>query len=190
MVVLNLGQVCTLGMPKPIFMDWVDLSVFFLSITLVYLAMFRAEARDKKGWYFVSVSLILLALNKFLFIDNCIKDGLASIAIHNNLYAGRRVIQALLMVFLFALLTFFFFKFRQRALRINYYLKWSYWGLICLFSLVLLRTISLHQVDGIIYPDLPGIGIGLNWVIEISANLLIAVYAAAYAKSNNKIRKG
>ena len=52
-----------------------------------------------------------------------------------------------------------------------------------LLLLVMVRTISLHQIDALIFPDILGVGVGINWIIELVCNLAIASSAWVYFKS-------
>ena len=57
---------------------------------------------------------------------------------------------------------------------------------VLLLFLVVVRTISLHQVDALIFPDIIGIGIGINWIVELACNLWIGVSAWIYMQQYNQ----
>lgn len=182
MVLLELSQDCQLGMPRPIAMDWVDLACFSVAIFTSFLAAYRGELKNKRPWIMVGVVLVLFALNKFLFFDNCIKNALSGFASESGFYVSRRGVQLGFVLFLFVALLALIYWFRQKSGILDVCLKWSYLGLLLLLALVMLRIISLHQIDGILYSDKLGLGTGLNWIIEISGSLLIIIQAVIYIK--------
>lgn len=175
-------QGCNLGMPRPIAMDWVDLTCFSVAILVSFLAAYKSKPRNRHHWWIVGTVLILFALNKFLFFDNCIKDALSGFAAENGFYVSRRGVQLLFILLLFAVQLALIYLFRQRVKKLDVCLRRSYFGLLILLILVMLRIISLHQIDGILYPDKLGLGIGLNWIVEISGSLFILINAAIYIK--------
>ncbi len=182
MVLLELSQGCKLGMPRPITMDWLDLTCFSVAIFASFLAANKNEPKSRSHWRMIGVVLMLLALNKFLFFDNCIKNVLSGIASKNGFYVSRRGMQLLFILLLLVVSFALIYLFRLRANRLDACLRRSYFGLLVLFVLVMLRIISLHQIDGILYPDRLGIGIGLNWIVEIFGSLFIIINAAIHIR--------
>ncbi len=182
MVLLELSQGCKLGMPRPITMDWVDLAYFSVAIFVSFLAAYKSEPKSKRHWWIVGTVLMLFALNKFLFFDNCIKNALSGFAAENGFYVSRRGVQLLFILLLLGLQLALIYLCRQRVNKLDGCLRRAYWGLLILLVLVMLRIISLHQIDGMLYLDKLGLGIGLNWIVEIFGSLFIIINAAIYIR--------
>ncbi|PPD57008.1 MAG: hypothetical protein CTY10_01315 [Methylotenera sp.] len=188
MIIAEFEGVCKLGMPNPTLVDWIDITVFILAIIACFKSAKLAMLSEKNWWYRLSVILSLLVINKFLFIDFCVSQLFSSLARQVELYSLRRGFQALLVLSISVVLIVSSYQFQQKLSRYSVYLKWSYLACDGLIILMLLRLISLHQIDALLYIDWLGLGIGLNWIVEIICNALIILFACINIQQHQKFK--
>ena len=187
MLIAKINSFCSLGMPTPILMDWVVIAAYILASVFCFkakqVAMSLHEKKHERLWRLLAISTALLGINKFLYFESCITNGFSAIARNYGWYNTRRAIQVefILIVALFAAcimawLIYFFKDLKKPA-------QCAVAAFALLLLLVMVRTISLHQIDALIFPDILGVGVGINWIIELVCNLAIASSAWVYFKS-------
>ncbi|MBC7786948.1 MAG: hypothetical protein H7Z18_05755 [Methylophilaceae bacterium] len=173
-------------MPTPVLMDWVVISAYssaaWLCLRAKVIASRLSNKKEAHFWWLIACLVLILGINKFLYFENCITYGLSNLAHSDGWYESRRTFQAEFIVLIIFLLTCL-------LLGILYALKNFQWALrsaaiafVLLLFLVILRTVSLHQIDELIFPDILGIGIGINWIVELICNLWIGLSAFIYLK--------
>lgn len=181
MLIAQLSHTCRLGMPVPILMDWVVILAYVLATFFCFLASQLANKsryiKSSKFWLIMSLLVLMLGLNKFLFFENCITITLSNLAKTNGWYDLRRGIQAEFIIIVLFLIIGALLGFISQLKGAEKSLYAAIIFLVMLLILVMLRIISLHQIDALLYPDLPVLGIGLNWVIELTFSLGIAICA-------------
>jgi hypothetical protein len=168
-------------MPHPILADWVDLLAFLLAMMACLYASKKADLFASVRWQALASFLLLLALNKFFFIDFCVTQLFSGMASQFDLYQHRRGAQAVLVLLMLSIVGVIMY-YTQRKLHSQ--LVWLKWAYICaygLVTLVMLRLISLHQLDRLLYSDVIGLGLGLNWMIEIGFNGMIVMCTIMFA---------
>lgn len=179
-------------MPTPILMDWVVIAAYVLAAALSYKASRRvgsyvlSNKKQVNYWRILAVSLFVLGINKFLYFENCITQGFSLLAHNNGWYEARRGLQAEFILIgtlvLLSLLAAAIYMLNGLAKP----LQAAVIAFVLLLLLVVVRTISLHQIDALIFPDILGIGIGINWIIELACNLWIGLSAWVYLQQYNQ----
>lgn len=179
-------------MPTPILMDWVVIAAYALAAMLCYMASRRVggysyvSKSQVNYWRILVVLLLLLGINKFLYFENCITQGFSLLAHNNGWYEVRRGMQAEFIligtIILLSLLVASIYMLNGLAKP----LQSAVIAFVLLLLLVVVRTISLHQIDALIFPDILGIGIGINWIVELGCNLWIGLSAWIYLQQYNQ----
>ena len=179
-------------MPNPILMDWVVIAAYGLAAMLSYMASrcvvsyFYSSKSQVNCWCILVALLLLLGINKFLYFENCITQGFSLLAHNNGWYEARRDMQVEFILIgtliVPSLLAAAMYMLNGPAKP----LQSAVIAFVLLLLLVVVRTISLHQVDALIFPDILGIGIGINWIIELACNLWIGLSAWIYLQQYNQ----
>lgn len=179
-------------MPNPILMDWVVIAAYWMAAMLCYIASrcVASYAYSSKSqviyWRVLVALLLLLGINKFLYFENCITQGFSLLAHSNGWYETRRDMQVefilIVTLILLSLLAAAVYMLNGLAKP----LQSAVIAFVLLLLLVVVRTISLHQVDALIFPDILGIGIGINWIIELACNFWIGLSAWIYLQQYNQ----
>ena len=175
-------------MPVPILMDWVVIAAYAFAATLCFLSWRQDDFVLKKQsriWLLLATSVLLLGINKFLYFENCITKGFSAIARSEGWYGERRAMQAIFVCAIISLLICAIVGVNYLLKNVERSLQSALVAFVILLMLVILRTVSLHQIDALIFPDALGIGIGINWIIELTCNLWIAISAYYYYSKHN-----
>lgn len=184
MLIAKINSFCNLGMPIPIMMDWVVIAAYTTASVLCFkganLAAGLAYKKHAKLWLFLAVSIFILGLNKFLYAENCITQGFSIIARNYGWYGSRRGLQLEIILVLVFLCICVLGVLIAILKGIGKPTQFAVIAFVLLLLLVIVRTISLHQIDGLIFPDILGIGIGINWLIELGCNVCMACAACFY----------
>lgn len=173
-------------MPTPILMDWVVIVGYALAAMLCYMASRRLASHSYTSknqvnyWRILALLLLLLGLNKFLYVENCITQWFSLLAHNNGWYEARRGLQAeFILIGMFILLSLLAAAIYMLN-GLSKALQSAVAAFVLLLLLVAVRTISLHQIDALIFTDILGIGFGINWIIELACNLWIGLSACVY----------
>ena len=179
-------------MPNPIMMDWVVIAAYAMATMMCFTAS-RCVSSDHYSsvsqiyyWRLLMVLLLLLGINKFLYFENCITQGFSLLAHNNDWYEARRGMQAELILIGTLVLLSLFGATIYMLDGLTKPLQSAIVAFVLLLFLVVVRTISLHQVDALIFPDIIGIGIDINWIVELACNLWIGVSAWIYMQQYNQ----
>lgn len=191
MLIAEVNSFCKLGMPTPILMDWVVIAAYMAAASTGFfcyqLAKKSFHSSQAKFWLILSVLLLLLGLNKFLYFESCITHGFSAIAHSHGWYELRRTMQAEFILIALILLVCLLIGLIYLLSAVEWMLQSATIAFMLLVLLVLIRTISLHQIDALIFPDILGIGVGINWIIELGCNLWIGLSAFLYLR-NHKVK--
>ena len=192
MLIAEVNSFCKLGMPSPILMDWVVIAAYMAAAIACFMSYQIAKktfhSSQAKFWLTISVLVIVFGLNKFLYFESCITFGFAALAHSHGWYELRRSMQAEFIIIILILLVCLLFGLIYLLSALEWTLQSATIAFILLLLLVTVRTISLHQIDALIFPDVLGIGVGINWIIELSCNLWIGFSALLYLRSHKYLR--
>ena len=180
-------------MPTPILMDWVVIAAYIQAAVLCFICGKKSNriknVKQAKIWRLLGFCLLLLGLNKFLYFENCVTSGFAMLARNHSWYELRRGLQAELIAIVCVLIISLLITILFRLKILGKKLLSAVTALIILSLLVIVRTISLHQIDALIFPDILHIGIGINWVIELSCNIWIGFAAFVVLRQKSVLNK-
>lgn len=144
---------------------------------VIWFSMARRQhpTQDIVFWKCIALILLALAFYRFFNLEHIISDIARQEAKTEQLYNNRRMPQAILVsIMLLCGLTCQFIIIR---LRISLVKRFALSVLLLLAALHMLRLISLHMVDSVLYASL--LGVRINWVLEVL--LLLALVIAALA---------
>lgn len=186
MLIVKLNSFCSLGMPTPVLMDWVVISAYAGAVWFCFRAKTKASDLSHKKeahfWWLIACLVLILGINKFLYFENCITYGISKLAHTEGWYELRRTFQAEFIIGVVFLLTCLLVGLLYALKNLQCALRSAAAAFIFLLFLVILRTVSLHQIDALIFSDIPSVGIGINWIVELGCNLWIGVSALVYLK--------
>lgn len=142
----------------------------------------RQPARHWQIWAVIALVFAVLAAIRITGLEDILRDALREIMRSERAYGDRRAIQRPLAAGALALVSLIggFVVFNQaRSVRgrRNVALLVATGSAMVMALLIALRIISLHQVDSLLYGPLK-----LNWVIDLSASLLVLGSAGLYLK--------
>lgn len=149
------------------------------------LAMATANGRKQVRWHGVSWLLLALlftglALMRVFAIEDLLREELRLLLRIEGTYDDRRALQGPVFAGLFitaaAIAGFWAYRI-TRAMngRRNFAAAFANAGGCCLVFLLLLRIVSLHSVDQLLYGPLK-----LNWVIDLGTSTVVLVCAVQY----------
>lgn len=161
---------------------------FYVVITMVCLLASGAASRLRQPprhwqiWAAIALVFAVLATIRVMGLEDILRDALRDILRGERTYGDRRAFQRPLAAGALALVSLIggFVLFNQaRSVRgrRNVALLAATGSALVMALLIALRIISLHQVDSLLYGPLK-----LNWVIDLSASLLVLGSAAYYLK--------
>lgn len=185
MLIAEITSFCRLGIPSPIINDWVAITAYVVTsatcLRAGYLAGQWQYKKESRFWWMVASLVLILGVNKFLYSESCITYGLSMLAHSEGWYELRRGFQAefigLVVVLLACLLMAIFYVLKD----LRWSLKCAASGFMLLLLLVIVRTVSLHQIDELMFQKVLGL-VTFNWLIELSCNLWIGLSALLYLK--------
>ena len=149
------------------------------SMTCILAGSVQGQVTDKKRkkwfWFVIAVAFVLLAVSRIFGIEEAISLGLKAEFIAKEEYSQRRgwqrwfVAGALLIAagFCFWLLRRSIFRKSPGSWRQNLVIL----AVIGLGTIVLLRIISFHATDKLLY------GLRLNWILDPGLTLLVIAMA-------------
>lgn len=145
-------------------------------------ARLRQPNRHWQIWAAIGLIFALLATVRVTGFEELLRDALRTILRSEDTYGNRREIQRPLAAAALALVSLaggFVLLKQMRSVkgRRNVALLVATGSTMVMALLIALRIISLHQVDSLLYGPLK-----LNWVIDLSASLLVLGSAAYYLK--------
>jgi hypothetical protein len=133
-------------------------------------------------WAMIALVFVVLAAFRLFGIEEILREALRDLLRADASYAGRRALQrplaaaALCGIGLVA--AFMLWRdYRRVKGRRNTALKVAKVCAMAMVLLMMLRVISLHQIDSLLYGPLK-----LNWVIDIGASALVLGSAALYVR--------
>lgn len=154
---------------------------------------FHQQPWHGRYWAVIAVVFAMLALGRVLALEDVVRDALRDFFRSQDAYGSRRDFQrplAIAMVCVCVLLAsaFFFRIARSVRGRRNVAVLVAGASTAGLIGLLMLRLISLHQVDAILYSG----PVRLNWLLDIGASVTVAGAAALYMRTvarNPRTRK-
>lgn len=151
------------------------------------LAASRAQVRRQVAWhtwawYIIAALFLALALARLLNVEEWLRGDLRSLLYSEHAYERRRMLQRPLFALLFIVAAtvvagLFYHLVRGQSGRRN---TAAVVALGCtggMLFLLLLRLVSLHSVDAVLYGPLK-----LNWVADIGLSLTVIASALSYRK--------
>lgn len=162
-------------------------SIYVAAIgTCIYAAVVAARCRQGQGhvqtWVGVCLLFSVLAISRFLGIEQSITEFLREHLKDSGLYDVRRSWQApvvaVVTMIAGALGLVFAHRFVERQHgRRNHARSVAFISSCVMIVLVALRLASFHAIDSVLYGPLK-----LNWVIDLGSTIAVVVAAAYYAR--------
>lgn len=183
-------------------MPWGGPSVLSLSAAAIYVVVAMAcliaagtakrsgqPARHWRTWAAIALVFAALAASRILAIEEHLRELLRAALRADAIYAERRAIQrplaAVALVAVALVAGYMFWRESRRAKgRRNLAMLLAVGSGMVMALLIMLRIISLHQVDGLLYGPLK-----LNWVIDLGASLLVLSSAGLYVRLVRQSRR-
>lgn len=140
-------------------------------------------------WVLIGLFFGAMAISRYFDIEDTLRNSMRGMLQADNAYEIRREYQrpmaAIVLVLGSALGFWLVYKIAKGVgSRRVLALRSAKMATICLFTLVMLRIVSLHPVDGLLYGPLK-----LNWFIDVGASLAVLAAAFAYIGSGPKNSK-
>lgn len=186
MLIADISSFCKLGIPSPIINDWIAITAYaltsYICLRAGYLASRLQYKKETRFWQILGSLVLIFGINKFLYSESCITYGLSMLAHSEGWYELRRSFQAefiVLIVFILLCLLVAILYALKDLLRS---LKSAAIGFMLLLLLIIIRTVSLHQIDALMFQKVLGLNVTFNWLIELSCNFWVGLSALVYSK--------
>lgn len=158
---------------------WIVVAAYCAGALLAIAAAHRAKARERTFWLVTGIILVLLAINRQFNLQGDLAEAGRMLARSEGWYGSRHVPQLLLVLSL-AAGSAVLEAFLWRALRnASASVKAAAVGLLGLVAFILIRAVSLHDIDYWVTIHVAGIRSG--WWIELLGITAIAASAAIYS---------
>jgi len=140
----------------------------------------RQPSSAATQWWLIALLFLAMALARYFDIEHALRQDMRGVLLADGAYEMRREYQrpaAALVVVLGSALAFWLaYKIAQgigsgRVLAV----RAARMAALSLVVLVVLRIVSLHPVDGLLYGPMK-----LNWIIDIGASMAIMAAAVYY----------
>lgn len=175
------------GIGDPTFVGWLTVALYAVAAVLCWRAARECRTHQPKRtihpfetrlWWFLSVSLWFLCINKQLDLQTAFTEIGRIISHRDGWYGERRSYQSMFIAglgiggaFCAGLLLFITWKMSRS-------IKLAVFGLCMLGVFVMARASSIHHIDLFLRSDV--LGIRWNWIFEISGIGVITL--AAYRR--------
>jgi hypothetical protein len=132
---------------------------------------------SRRSWLFIAAFFVLLAAMRLSGAEEAVREFLRGWLVADGEYASRRAIQApIVAIFVCVLAALAFWARRASAsrgrARVSAAVAWAWRGVAVMAVLIMLRLISFHPIDGLLYGRLR-----LNWILDIGSTVLVAACA-------------
>ncbi|WP_428027505.1 hypothetical protein [Altererythrobacter sp.] len=177
-------------MPSPLSLAAI---LFYLAVSASCLfAMVRARVQagsvatpngDAATWFVLTMLFILLALSRFYQFEDLVRLELREMLLLGDAYGERRIGQyplaLLALVVTGGVLWRIWRSYRRRNAGVrSQSLLVARLAAVVMVGLVVLRVISLHLTDSVLFR-----GLHLNWAIDLGASAAVGIAAWKYARS-------
>ena len=175
------------GIVDPTILGWLIVVVYLVAVfcCVKQARVVKMRGGGTKFWIFLTVFLLLLAINKQLDLQSWLTQATKGSALANRWYEYREPVQIAFICIIG--LSMLIVGVTSRLYLISswrhYPLAWV--GAILLFAFILMRAFSFHHFDIFINHDV--LGIKINVIIEIGAVLLIILGAIFNKKLANPL---
>lgn len=156
-------------------MGWVTVFGYVVAVLLSALVLVLGTANRRSFWYFITLAMVLLAINKQLDLQSAFTAVGRCAAKIQGWYEDRRVVQ---VTFIAALSAFSLVLTLALAWNLKSSLKqdWlAFLGFAFLVTFVVVRAAGFHGFDQFISFEM--IGVRMNWVMELAGITLISMNA-------------
>lgn len=170
----------SLAKGDPTFIGSVTVVAYFVAASCCWFAAERLlltkpqQTMQRGYWLILAILLTILGVNKIFDLLSIVTTFLRNVTWIRGWYDVHHTIQVIglaLLVIMIGLTVVLFHKHHrpQSAERI------SFLGIVWLASFVVVRAISIHEVDAFI--NFEFFGIRMNWILELSGLLVMTICA-------------
>jgi hypothetical protein len=167
------------GIGDPTIVGWLTAIAYFVTFLfsvvcarrLAGINLLEKVAVQQKLWWFISVALLLLGINKQLDIQTLITEVGKVLAKRQGWYEQRRTVQMWFIagvVFSGAFSLILVWRTLQNVWKEN---GLTLFGMVFLVSFIVIRATSFHGVDRIL--GLEFSGFKMNWILELGGIICI-----------------
>ncbi|MCK0127199.1 hypothetical protein [Erythrobacter sp. F6033] len=154
-------------------------AVIFAAISAI---TFKQRTADILVWLGIALMFVALIGLRIFDVENLVRDELRTIIIGDGLYDDRRDYQrwiAAIVLLLSSLVGIFAFVKRMRGNhgRRELTITIGIGACAAMVLLIVLRLISLHSIDALLYGP-----VKLNWIGDLGLSVLVAASALYYVK--------
>ena len=182
------------GIGDPTVIGWITVIVYFsVAVICLKAALTPAQNNNQKQeksiktlWFFLTLFLIALGINKQLDFQTLLTQIGRDIAVEQGWYEKRRVVQlyfvSMIGIMGILALTFLIRTYRDTCASIKIALA----GCIILFVFIVIRASSFHHVE--LFIDMKLAGVKMNWLLELGSLAIIGSGAYRYMALNKNIK--
>lgn len=156
-------------------MGWFTVFAYVFAALLSALVLILGPSNRRSIWYFITLALVLLAVNKQLDLQSAMTAIGRCMAKVQGWYEDRRIVQ---VVFIYALSAFSLLLTLTLAwnLRDEFKRNWlAFFGFAFLVTFVVVRAAGFHHFDRFIGFEL--YGVRMNWLMELTGIIMISINA-------------
>jgi hypothetical protein len=156
----------TPGIGDPSVGGWLTVLLYFLAVVSCWRTARHSQLLDKKIWYVISISFLVLGTNKQLDLQTALTELGRVLASQEGWYGQRGTVQlyfviAVALIFCWAIIALLVWA-RHSPLP-----TWlALVGTTSVIGYVLIRAASFHHIDRFIGSTV--LGFRWNWILEIS----------------------
>jgi hypothetical protein len=178
---------------NPAIGGWIAVAIYSVAIISCWLTLCESGrgTREKRVWWFIVILLLALAITRQFDLQAALTESGRMFARSEGWYFERRPIQFEFIIGLALICVAVTSIFWNWAKRIPQPARIALAAITLVTGYVLIRTVSLHRVDGLIGRRV--LGISWNWILEmggVGVVLLASLWRRHRQSADNRADTG
>ena len=144
---------------------WVTVVLYFIAAWTAWRAFKVSEGRERSLWLLIWLMLAALGINKQLDLLTALTEIGRVLAFKQGWYGDRHIVQIWFIIGVAAACAEIAVGLLWLAYKTAYSTQLALLGMVILVAFVLIRAVSLHDIDHLIGERV--LGLKWNWIMEI-----------------------
>jgi hypothetical protein len=152
------------GISDPSLGGWVTVVLYFIGAWTALRAFRVSEGRERPLWLLICLMLVALGINKQLDLLTTLTEMGRVLAFKQGWYGDRHIVQIWSVIGVAAVCADIAVGLLWLAHKTAYSTQLALLGMVIVLAFVLIRAVSLHDIDRLIGERV--LGLKWNWILE------------------------
>lgn len=153
------------GIGDPSIGGWVTVILYFITAWTAWRAFKVSQGRERSFWLLICLMLVALGINKQLDLLTALTKIGRVLAFKQGWYGDRQIVQTWLVIGVAAVCASIAVGLLWLAHKTAYSTQLALLGTVIVLAFVLIRAVSLHDIDRFIGERV--LGFKWNWILEM-----------------------